>query len=139
LAIRPPWPEKKVNKNLKISELLTNTCFHEIPKTNSYYLVGFFQQKNVIELKITENSEFLLLVFCHNMWWAGQRIQNLSSLTWKKRKLKFQKYISFSSSNTQFYESRISISPIQGVAKCCFFLFNIKCYIGIFGCILILI
>ena len=55
LAIRPPWPEKKVNTNLKISELLTNTCFHEIPKTNSYYLVGFFWQNYVIELKISEN------------------------------------------------------------------------------------
>ena len=46
-------------------------------------------------------------------------------------------YISFSSSNTQFYESWISISPIW----CCkvFFLFNKMSYIGIFGCILILI
>ena len=32
----------------------------------------------------------------------------------------FKLFISFSSSNTQFYESRISISPIEGVAKCFF-------------------
>ena len=34
--------------------------------------------------------------------------------------------------NTQFYESQISISLIQGVTKCSF-LSNIKSYIGIFG------
>ena len=48
------------------------------------------------------------------------------------------KSILFSSSNTQFHKSRISISPIQVAAKC-FFLINITSYIGIFGCILILI
>ena len=39
----------------------------------------------------------------------------------------FTKTILFSSSNTKFYESRISISPK------CFFLFNITRYIGIRG------
>ena len=90
LAIRPPWPEKKVNKNLKISELLTNTCFYEIPKTNSYYSVGFFRQNNVIELKISENSEFPFFVFRQNMWWAGQKNTEFILLDLKKRKHKFQ-------------------------------------------------
>ena len=46
--------------------------------------------------------------------------------------------ISFSSSNNQFSEFRISISPIQGVAKC-FNLFNVKSYFGIFECVVTLI
>ena len=46
--------------------------------------------------------------------------------------------ISFSSSNNQFHKSLISISQIKGVAKC-FYLFNVKSYIGIFGCIVICI
>ena len=66
LAIRPPWPEKKINTNLKISELLTNTCFHEIPKTNSYY-------KECYPIENCENSKFLFFVFRQNMWWAGQK------------------------------------------------------------------
>ena len=39
-----------------------------------------------------------------------------------------QNLISFSSSNNQFYESRISIHPIKGVAN----LFNVKSYVDIF-------
>ena len=39
--------------------------------------------------------------------------------------------ILFSLSNTQLYESQISISPISGVAKC-FFFFPIKRVLGVF-------
>ena len=48
-------------------------------------------------------------------------------------------HISFSSSNTQFYKSRISISQFKVVQSVGFFLFNIASYIGIFGYILIII
>ena len=45
----------------------------------------------------------------------------------------FMMIISFSSSNTQFYDSRISISQNSGCCKVCFFLFNRTSYIGILG------
>ena len=79
-----------------------HVCFSSIPRSNLNF--------NILKIKwyfVTKVDH--LYIEKHSVW----------------------SFISFSSSNNQFYESRISISPIQGVAKC-FNLFNVKSCIGIF-------